>query len=208
MRLAFLVMGLLASAVPIGAAQENYAPPPVGTQVTWVTETAEGRTTRVSEIVASGPDFAIHLYDLGWDINNPTSYFAEFSGLHIASCALPMPAQEHRRSLREFWPLITGQALDLDDQDRSTYVVGPMQEHTVSQQGGSHPTLTVTSYVGEVRTDKVLSLDLHTPVSFNLQDGSDERAIEIFQGAVQRTDQIERSVLGSCAALLDEVLVQ
>ncbi|MEM7662508.1 MAG: hypothetical protein AAF292_09670 [Pseudomonadota bacterium] len=208
MRLGILALGVCFGAIS-ASAQDRYVPPPIGTQVTWVTETAQGRTTRVSEVVATGADFAIHLYDLGWDVDNPTSYFAEFSGLHIASCALSMPDLQKRQRLQEFWPLITGEALDLGDEDKSTYVVGARQEHTVSQAGGAHPAQSVTSYVGEVRTDKTVSLELHTPVSVNLQDGTDERAIEIFyQRAVQRTDTIEKSVLGRCASLLDEVLIQ
>ncbi|MEO1475472.1 MAG: hypothetical protein AAFS13_03745 [Pseudomonadota bacterium] len=205
-------LGLLFGALLVGAlasAQERYSPPPVGTQVTWVTETAEGRTTRVSEVVASGPDFAIHLYDLGWDVDDPISYFAEFSGLHIASCSAPMPVIEERQRLSAFWPLISGASLDLDDQDRSSYVVGSVQEHTVSQLNGSHPAQTVTAYVGDVRTDMTVSLALHTPVSVSLQDGTDERAIEIFNPRLaQGPEDIERSVLGNCASLLDGTLIQ
>ncbi|MEM6412850.1 MAG: hypothetical protein AAF683_15105 [Pseudomonadota bacterium] len=208
MRLGVLTLGLVA-ATEAASAQGTYVPPPVGTQVTWVTETAEGRTTRVSEVVAVGDDFAIHLYDIGWDVNSSISYFAEFSGLYMASCSLPMPDQEKRRRLREFWPLITGEALDLEDAEKSTFVVGNRQDHTVSQVGGPHPAQTVTSYVGEVRTDTVVSLELHTPLFVNLQDGSDERAIEIFfQQPVQRAERVEDSALGNCALLFDSTLIQ
>ncbi|MEM9668106.1 MAG: hypothetical protein AAF950_04200 [Pseudomonadota bacterium] len=174
-----------------------------------MTETAEGRTTRVSEIVASGSDFAIHLYDLGWDVDDPSSYFAEFSGLHIASCSSAMPTGEERARLRAFWPLVSGQSIDLNDVDESTYVVGDRERHTVSQVNGEHPAQLVTAYVGEVRTDMTVSLALRTPVSVTLQDGTDEHAIEIFNPRmVRQASEVDRSVLGNCASLLDGALVR
>lgn len=204
-RLAGLVTATMLLVPAYGHAQSAYAPPPVGTQVTWVTETAEGRQTRVSEVVATGRDFAVHLYDISWDARAPYSYFAEFSGLHLVSCASDMPDEGARERLRSFWPLTSGRSLNVADEYNSTYIVGDAEPFAVSQVEGPKPAQQVTAVVGENRTDMMLSLEWHTPVRIGLADGAGDTAIEVFSPSFAvSSEEIDRRALGRCASLLDE----
>lgn len=199
--LCFALSGLAATGLAV--ADIDYSPPPVGTQVTWVTETDQGSETRVSEVVATGPDFAIYLYDLGWDANDPTSYFAEFSGLHLKACAADMPSLVERQKLRGFWPLQSGRSIDVSGGEGATYIVGDALEYAVSQMDGPKPAQKVTAVFGDLRTDVTLSLEWHTPVSIGWQDGSGVTAIEVFSPLFAKpASEDEVSVLGNCASLL------
>ncbi|MEL7128255.1 MAG: hypothetical protein AAGK23_01795 [Pseudomonadota bacterium] len=202
LRFIFLVAfaaGICVSAV----AERGYVPPPVGTQVTWVTQTDQGSATRVSEVVATGPDFAIYLYDLGWDAEDATSFFAEFSGLHMASCAADMPDANERIKLRSFWPLEAGRSLQIGDEYDSTYIVGEAVQHAVSQSEGPKPARLVTAVVGKSRTDMMLSLEWNTPVALGWGDGSAVDAIEVFTPSISKSiDEDDRFALGNCANLL------
>ncbi|MEL6323433.1 MAG: hypothetical protein AAFQ84_04290, partial [Pseudomonadota bacterium] len=199
--LVFVGLSTTTSAV----AERSYSPPPIGTQVTWVTDTAEGRATRVSEVVATGADFAIHLYDLTWDEEAPYNYFAEFAGFHIASCASDMPSTEERLRLQSFWPLQSGRSLSLTDQYNSTYIVGEPIPYTISQIDGTNPAQAVTAVVGDHRTDMTVSLKWHTPVQLNWGDGAGDTAIEVFSPvSTDAADALDLTALGNCAALLRE----
>lgn len=198
------LVGIVLSPLP-AKPQSAYSPPPVGTQVTWVAETAEGRQTRVSEVVATGRDFAIHLYDLTWDASAPYSYFAEFSGLHLVSCASAMPDPGARARLQGFWPLTSGRSLSMADEYNSTYIVGETRSYALSQADGPKPAQHVTAVVGENRTDFMLSLEWHTPVQVGLADGAGDSAIEVFSpGFAASSEGLDRRALGRCASLLDE----
>ena len=107
--------------VGLAMANETYSPPPVGAQITWSVPTDTGTETRVSEVVANGPDFAIYLYDLKWDPDQSWSYFVEFSGLHSSACSAQMPTQEKRQELSALWPLKQGDEIDLEVGSRVSY---------------------------------------------------------------------------------------
>lgn len=186
----------------LASAQQSYTPPPVGTQITWSDNTGGDAQTRVSEVVATGPDFAIHLYNLGWDNGRPTSYFAEFSGVHIASCASAMPSREERDRLRALWPLQSGKQLTIDAPQTVIYEVGYAEEYTVSLQEGPTVSYRVTSQMGERKTDVVISLDLNTAVELAWSDGSKVQAIDVFRKSSAGDDTLAQK-LGLCRALLE-----
>ncbi len=195
--------GLLAwSAV----ADTSYTPPEIGTQITWqVPVIKEGRDKRVSKVVARGKDFAIYLYDLYNDENDPVSYFAEFSGIHVASCAYEMPSGEVRANLQRFWPLQAGSSLEVGSEDTvlTKYEVGQRTTYAVSQIDGERPAQHITTIQGDIRTDVMVSLDWGTPVMLGWENGENARAIEMFSPIVPEAPA-NRLALGECAQLLDE----
>jgi len=202
-------VGLSLSALMLASsamADSSYEPPEIGTQITWqVPADKEGRDKRVSKVVARGDDFAIYLYDLYDDVDDPLSYFAEFSGIHVTSCAYQMPSKEERESLRRFWPLQTGSSLKVGSEDTvlTTYEVGQRTTHAVSQTDGERPAQYVTAIDGDIRTDVMVSLDWGTSVLIGWNNGENARAIEMFSPIVPEAPA-NRLALGECAQLLDE----
>ena len=197
-----LLLGTLVAGAPAASAQAGYSPPPVGTQLTWVEGVGEDSRTRVSTVVANGVDFAVYLYDLKWDENQPSSYFAEYSGVHIASCASAQPTQEERNRLRSLWPLQTGRQLTIEAPQSVTYQVGSLEQYTVSQsQGGAETSYRVTSQSGDRKTDLIISLELNTAVQMAWSDGSKVEAVDVFQGT-QQVDGTLGQKIGLCRGLL------
>ena len=199
-----LLFGLvLAGDAALATAQTSYTPPPIGTQLTWSDNSGGEGQTRVSEVVATGPDFAIHLYNLGWDNKRPSSYFAEFSGVHIASCSSAMPSQQERDSLRTLWPLQNGKTTTLDGLVSTTYEVGFAEEYTISQSEGPAVSYRITSKIGEREAAVVISSALNTVVEMAWSDGSKVQAIDVFRKASASADDTLKQSLGLCRALLD-----
>lgn len=194
-------LGILVSGVPASADTE-YTPPSIGTQITWIEGSGDDRRTRVSTVVANGPDFAVYLYDLNWDDGRPSSYFAEYSGMHIASCASDQPTLVERDRLRAFWPLQTGTELTIEAPDSVTYLVGQAEQHTVSQSIGTAESYKVTSKSGERRMDLTISLELNTAVELAWSDGSKVAAIDVFQQTPLPDNYLAQKI-GLCGALLD-----
>lgn len=196
--------------VPLGiaAADAGFEPPLVGTQITWQEPGFdEGTETRVSQVVAKGPDFAIYLYDISYDVAKPASYFAEFSGIHVSSCLDVMPTAAEREDLKKLWPLEPGTSLQVgnDNTLRTTYEVGDRTLHAVSQIDGERPVQYVTAIIGDVRTDVMVSLDWGTPIQMGWNNGDNARAIEMFSPIVPVTfDGLDVTSLGACAQLLAE----
>ena len=187
----------------LATAQTSYTPPPIGTQLTWSDNSGGEGQTRVSEVVATGPDFAIHLYNLGWDNKRPSSYFAEFSGVHIASCSSAMPSQQERDSLRTLWPLQNGKTATLDGFVSMTYEVGFAEDYTISQSEGSAVSYRITSKIGKRETAVIISSTLNTVVEMAWSDGSKVQAIDVFRKASASADDTLKQSLGLCRALLD-----
>jgi len=204
MLIAFWLCGPLG----LAAADAEFEPPLVGTQVTWQEPAIdEGRETRVSQVVAKGHDFAIYLYDISYDVEKPSSYFAEFSGIHVSSCVDEMPTAVEREKLRNLWPLEPGKSLQIGDPDTisTTYEVGVRTVHAVSQIDGERPAHHVTAIVGDIRTDVMVSLDWGTPVLMGWHNGDNARAIELFSPTLPVSlDSLDVSSLGACAQLLQE----
>jgi hypothetical protein len=187
-------------------ADSSYKPPEIGTQITWKVPAGEdGRDKRVSKVVARGDDFAIYLYDLYDDENDPLSYFAEFSGMHVTSCGYQMPSKEERENLRRFWPLQAGSSLKIGSEDTvlTTYQVGQRTTHIVSQIDGERPAQYVTAIDGDIQTDVMVSLDWGTSVLFGWNNGENARAIEMFSPIVPEAPA-NPGALGECAQLLVE----
>lgn len=183
-------------------AEVVYSPPPVGTQVTWSEQGSDGvTTTRVSQVVASGPDFAIYLFDLGWDETKPVSYFAEFSGLHIVSCVAEMPSSEERSRLGGLWPLESGSSLSVGGDLNVTYTVAETAEHYIVQAEDPRPAQIVHSEVEGFETDITLSLDWKMPVRMAWPGGLTINAIDVFLPSGSRAADIGDEI-GQCATLL------
>lgn len=194
-------------------ADTGYSPPAVGTQITWQEPSyetgaeASASKTRVSQVVAQGKDFAIYIFDIGYDVEKPTSFFAEFSGIHVSSCATEMPSAEERENLQKFWPLETGKFLEIGTEETLviTYEVGPRTVHTISQIEGDRPAQHISVKEGDYSSDVMLSLDWGTPVLRTYGNGDNVRAIELFSPTVAaRPSDADRVALGECAQLLEE----
>lgn len=201
-RLMFQLVFVFVFGAGVATAQQSYTPPPVGTQITWSDNSGGETKTRVSEVVAVGSDFAIHLYNLGWDNGRASSYFAEFSGLHVVSCASVMPSREERDRLRALWPLQSGKTLSLEAPQTLTYEVGYAEEYTVSQSEGSAVAYRVKSRFGDHETGVLISLDLNTTVEMAWSDGAKDRAIDVFRKPSTGDDALDQK-LGLCQALLE-----
>lgn len=195
----FIMLGLTSASA---LAEVVYSPPPVGTQITWSEQGADGSTaTRVSQVVASGPDFAIYLFDLGWDDTKPVSYFAEFSGLHTVSCVAQMPTPDERASLGSLWPLQSGSSLSVGEGQNITYTVAEPAEHYIVQAEDPRPAQIVHSEVEGIETDITLSLDWKMPVRLTWPDGLSISAIDVFLPNGSRQADIGDEI-GQCATLL------
>lgn len=197
----FLVLMLGQTGIAYG--QDGYAPPPVGTQITWSERGTDGNSqTRVSKVIANGDDFAIYLFDLNWDETEPVSYFAEFSGLHIVPCLAEMPSADERAQLSGLWPFETGRDLQIGEDQPVTYSVGGEAEHVIASSEEVRPAQIVTSTEGTVEIDTTLSIDFGMPIRQVWKDGLVTSAIDIFipQGSAGGDEEVE---LGECAALLD-----
>lgn len=183
-------------------AQIAYSPPPVGTQITWSEQATDGTTaTRVSQVVASGPDFAIYLFDLGWDETKPVSYFAEFSGLHTVSCVADMPTIDERARLGRLWPLQSGSSLSVGKEQNVTYTVAEPSVHYIVQAEDPRPAQIVHSEVEGFETDITMSLDWKMPVRLAWPDGLSISAIDVFLPSGSRAADTGDEI-GQCASLL------
>lgn len=195
----FLLTALLSTGA--ATAQGTYSPPPVGAQITWSVPTETGSQTRVSEVVASGPDFAIYLYDLK-DSENPWSYFVEFSGLHMSACSARMPTGEERAQLSALWPLQPGaEAKVTSAGPEIVYKIKEQKPYAVSQMDGDESSQLVTKIIGDLETEVTVSLGWKMPVREEWADGRADSVIDVFAPAAPRAPEDGRK-LGNCRALL------
>ncbi len=202
--LSLVITGLILASW--GFAEPSYKSPEIGTQITWQGQfNKDGRDKRISKVVARGEDFAIYVYDLFNDLEEPLSYFVEFSGIHITSCAYQMPSKRERENLMRFWPLQAGRSVEVGSADTvlTTYKAGQRTSYAVSQIDGKRPAQYVTVVDGDIETSVVVSLDWGTTVRFGWDDGENDRAIEMFSPVVPETPA-NLAALGECAQLLDE----
>ena len=116
--------------------QTEYSPPPVGTMVTWSFGNETDRETRLSEVVATGSDFAIFLSDLRLSSESAASYIVEFSGIHVTSCVEEMPSELEREHLSKAWPLKSGDLLEIGDDQSAIYTIGKLTSHTLNPREG------------------------------------------------------------------------
>lgn len=186
-------------------ADDEYLPPQVGTMVTWSFGTEDERETRISEVVATGSDFAIYLSDLRMDDKQPSSYFVEFSGIHIASCADDLPTADQRARLAETWPLTTGDMVDVEGAFTATYTIGEVESYTLNAAEGPSDARHISADYGSVENDITFSLVWNMPVAISWPDGTGDKALEVLPPA-DSSQSLEnlRESLGNCAALLDK----
>ena len=197
---------LLALAVTGAAqAQSDFTPPPIGTMVTWSFGSENERSTRLSEVVANGSDFAIFLSDLRLDADTAASYVVEFSGIHVTSCAQDMPSEAERLALLQAWPLKSGQTIRVAHGQAATYEIGKLTSHTLNAIEGPTQARQIKAIFGSVENDITLSLDWNMAVAVSWPDGSGDRALEVVppQGAPSRPRDISRAI-GNCASLLSK----
>ena len=210
----FVIPGLFVTLMAgMAFADSQYKPPAVGTQITWqepsyeTAADAPASKTRVSQVVGQGEDFAIYLFDIGYDVEKPTSFFAEFSGIHVTSCATEMPTAKEREDLQRFWPLQTGASLQIGTEETflTTYEVGRRTVHSVSQIDGDRPAQLISVKEGDFSSDVMLSLDWGMPVLRSYGNGDNVRAIELFSPTIPANlSEADRVALGECAKLLEE----
>ena len=184
-------------------AQDEYTPPPLGTMVTWSFGSEGGRETRLSEVVATGPDYAIFQSDLRLSADNPAAYFVEFSGIHITSCAADMPSREQRDRLASAWPLESGDTIEVAGDQLAVYTIGELMNHTLNIAEGPTEARQVKVDYGDIENDIMLSLAWNMAVAVQWPDGTGDRALEIVPPAkspAPRSDLMR--VIGNCAGLL------
>lgn len=184
----------------VAFAEGGYTPPPVGAQITWSVPTDTGTETRVSEVVANGPDFAIYLYDMKWNADNPWAYFVEFSGLHASACNLEMPTPEERRQLNSLWPLRPGTEIAVEAEFQTVYKVNNPVSYTKAQLNGDRAAQSITKVIGERSSQVTLSHQWKMPVSEEWEDGWVMNALDVFIPALPER-AIDISELGHCGSL-------
>jgi len=183
-------------------ADSDYEPPRVGTQITWRMPTEIGSETRLMEVVANGPDFAIYLFDLRMSPEEPWSYFVEFSGVHSSSCNAEMLSSEERARLNALWPLQPGSETVVEDELEFKYKIDEATRYAVSQQYGNEAAQIMTKTIGDLRTKVTLSQEWNIPVREEWDDGRVESVIDVF--IPPRPEQtLIGPQLGNCKALLE-----
>lgn len=199
--ISFYLGALAVSGAAVG--QNEYSPPPVGTMVTWSFGGDEERQTRLSEVVATGPDYTIFLSDLRLNKDYPASYVVEFSGIHVTSCSAEMPSDDDRAALRSAWPLKSGKELQIKTGQDVSYEIGKLTSHILSVGQGPIQARQIKANFGSVENDIKLSLDWNMAVSVSWPDGSGDSALEIVPPSAERpvgSDLAKR--IGKCADLL------
>jgi len=201
LRFGIVCMLIIGHSADLAMANETYSPPPVGAQITWSVPTDTGTETRVSEVVANGPDFAIYLYDLKWDPEDSGSYFVEFSGLHSSVCAAQMPTQEKRRELSALWPLKQGDEIAFEAESGVAYEIKEPTLHAISQADGTKEAQVIAKHNGNLHTKVTLSLTWKMPVREEWEDGWTINALDVF--IPPRPEKaVDAAQLGNCSALL------
>lgn len=184
-------------------AQPEYSPPPIGTMITWSFGSEEGRETRLSEVVATGPDYAIFLADLRLSEDSPAAYFAEFSGIHIASCAAKMPSADEREQLSAAWPLTSGEKLTVEGDLEATYTIGKLVSHTLNLIEGPTQARQIKVNYGGIENDITLSMDWNMAVEVKWPDGTGDKALEVVPPGKERDLRGDLpDMIGNCASLL------
>jgi len=192
-KLMFCAMALAGEAL----GQNEYAPPPVGTMVTWSFGSETDRETRLSEVVATGSDFAIFLSDLRLSADTAASYIVEFSGIHVASCSANMPSETERLRLSNAWPLKSGERVKIDKSPTASYTIGKLTSHTLNSIEGPTQARLIDAEFGPVKNSITLSLDWNMAVAVSWPDGSGDTALEIVPPA---TERLQRGDLSSVIA--------
>ena len=172
--------------------------------MTWSFGNENQRETRISLVVATGEDYAIYLSDLRLSDDNPSAYIAEFSGIHLTSCAGDMPTPDEREGLASVWPMTSGDTIEVSGPLSATYTIGKLTSHTLNVSEGPTQARFIKASYGDVENDITFSLNWNMPVAIGWQDGTGDRVLEVLPptgDAEIRSDL--GSALGNCAALLD-----
>ena len=187
------------------AAEDAYSPPPVGTMVTWSFGNEAERETRISLVVATGEDYAIYLSDLRLSDENPSAYFAEFSGIHLTSCAADMPSERERERLASAWPMTSGDTVEVSGSLAATYTIGKLTSHTLNVSEGPTQARNIKANYGDIENDITFSLIWNMPVVIGWQDGTGDRVLEVLppNGDAEIRSDLSNA-LGYCAALLNK----
>ncbi|MEQ9315054.1 MAG: hypothetical protein RLN72_04325 [Henriciella sp.] len=199
-----LFAGLMAAAT-VSFAQPDYKPLKPGTLISWSFEFDETSFSRLSEIVASGPDFVIYQPDLKYKPNSAASYMVEFSGVHAQTCSEPLPDQDDRRALQSLWPLMPGATASV----RTGAVPARYQVRTADQAeliaGGRLPgeAMWVDGQVGDAELKLLVSKDLGLPIAIEWDAGGSGHVLDVIEPNMPPDTQAEPPTLGYCAGLLD-----
>lgn len=183
---------------------DHYAPPPVGTLVTWSFGNSGERETRLSKVVAVGDDFVIYHSDLRLSEASASSYFVEFSGIHRRSCAQAMPDNSTRTSLASIWPMKSGDTIEFADEFTTTYTIGDLTSHTLNVVEGPTEARHIKAIYGNIENDITFSLNWHMPVAIGWPDGTGDKALEVVlpvESTGVSSDLFD--AIGNCATLLE-----
>lgn len=199
-----ILAALLAPALA-GTAQQPFAPPAPGTLVTWSFDFDGDKSTRLSEVIASGDDFVIYDPDLRYTTGNPGEYVVEFSGVHAQSCDQALPSESDRRSLRALWPLRAGLAASVStgEQPAFYFVEGPETVGLLSSTPDAHHAWRIDVRSGEADMTLAVSPAAGMPVRISWAAGGRGEVLEISepQGSAA-WEAIPEGQLGRCAELL------
>lgn len=97
-----------------GGKDAVYTPPAIGTELNWRYEYEGEVELAKTEVIATGPDFAIH-QDIDSTGEGYENYFVEFSGIDFKGCVDDMMSRQDRQALAAAWPLKAGTVLEFGE---------------------------------------------------------------------------------------------
>lgn len=178
--------------------------PKPGTLISWRFEFDGAPSTRLSEIIASGPDFVIYQPDLKYEPTSAASYIVEFSGIHAQSCGEPLPDAADRQALRSMWPLQPGASATVrKGAAPSKYSVGTSQRFDfISGTSLESAVMRVDGQVGGAEFELFVSPDFGMPIGIDWAAGGKGRVLEIIEPKTAFPAAPQQKNLGNCASLL------
>lgn len=204
MRRALILLTACLAVAQVSAAEAVYIPPQPGTMVTWKHQFGDDSYVRLSEVVASGEDFAIYNPDISQPAGKPADFLVEFSGLHSQRCDEAIPTETERAALAQVWPLVTGATATVRSGVRSAYTVNDLREvPVISSFDDAQKAWGVDAAYGDVEMKLSVSPVLGMPIRIDWESGDHAQVLEVIepQGSVQASDA-DGLDLGHCGELL------
>jgi len=204
MRGALAIATLIFGSGAAFAAPDQSIPLGPGSTIYW-TSAYEGGTDKFQErLVHDGEDFHIYKTDGEAAANDPSDYFALFSGIYFTGCDTEMPNAEERAQIAGLWPLTPGASVDISTGDGAKYEVGEPQEvFLMGKTRSAH--LIKGTYYGEDASGEMLTVldDLPLTVGIQWDEGGKDTATLITRPNAVASTMVDTDLIGTCASLLN-----
>ncbi|MGB3627407.1 MAG: hypothetical protein WA989_16360 [Henriciella sp.] len=187
----------------VSFAQSAYDTMEPGTLISWSFEFEETSFTRLSEVVASGPDFVIYQPDLKYKPTSAESYVVEFSGVHAQSCNEPLPDDADRQALQSLWPLTSGASASVRSGAVPARYRVQAADHAdfIGSRGWPGEATWVEGQIGDAELKLLVSQDYGMHIGVEWVAGGSGRVLEVIEPENPVTDD-EARTLGNCSVLL------